>query len=242
VAYRTDLLFQGLMTAMGMAAGGAALGIVFSHVRTLAGWNLAEAIVLLGTFTAVSGLLETFVEPNLSFFSSKLLSGELDDALLQPVSSLFLVSLGSAQPWALSQVILGLGVMGAGLERMGGSLTVGGLLAGLILLPAGIVTLWSYRVLLASFAFWAPGLDPTVLFSAFWQMGRYPVTIYRGPVRWALTYAVPVGFVTTVPVRVLTHGPDSGMLLSSLLALIGSLVAVHVVWHAGLRRYTSATS
>lgn len=243
LAYRADMAFQGLMTATGIAAGVAAVGIVFAHVRTLAGWTLGETIVLLGAFIAISGLLQTFVEPNVGFFSTKVKNGELDDLLLQPAPSLFVATLGTSQPWALSQTLLGLLIMTLGLQSAGAALTVAGVLAGFALLLCGAVIAWAFRVLFTvSLAFWAPGLDLTVAFSGFWQMGRYPVSIYSRPVRWILTYIVPVAFVTTIPVNVLAHGPDALLMFESLLVACVSVALVFITWRAGLRRYTGATS
>jgi ABC-2 type transport system permease protein len=216
--------------------------MVFARAPTLAGWTLGETIALLGAFTAVGGLLETFVGPNLDLFAARVQRGELDDVLLQPAPSLFLASQGTARPWALAQVPLGLAVMAAGLLRTGTALTIAGVLAGLARLAGGAVIAWARRVLLASLAFWAPGLDLSVAFSGFWQLGRYPVAVYTGPIRWALTYAVPVALVTTAPVHALTHGPDPALIAQGLVAISGLIVVVNVVWRAGLRRCTGATS
>lgn len=64
---------------------------------------------------------------------------------------------------------------------------------------------WASRVLLVITAFWSPALTPDVLYGALWQLGRYPVSIYRPAVRALLTYVVPVAFVATYPARALTH-------------------------------------
>jgi len=85
MAFRLDFLFQVLLTALNVAAGVAALGIVFSRTPSLGGWSRGEAIVLLGTFQLLSVFLNTFVTPNLQWFRGQLLGGHLDDLLLKPV-------------------------------------------------------------------------------------------------------------------------------------------------------------
>src|SRR5689334_10577101 len=54
MAYRANLLFQIGMSVVGVAASLATLGVVFSKTASLAGWSLADSMVLLGTFEAVS--------------------------------------------------------------------------------------------------------------------------------------------------------------------------------------------
>lgn len=102
--------------------------------------------------------------------------------------------------------------------------------------------MWSYRLVLASIAFWAPGLDATVLFWGLWEMGRYPVSIYREPVRWGLTYVIPVAFVATTPVQVLSHGITVSTAVENAVAVGGSVLLVTLVWRAGIRRYAGATT
>jgi ABC-2 type transport system permease protein len=243
LAYRANLIFEAVQVFVGTAAGLLALLAVFSHTKSLAGWTLAETIVLLGAFQIITGLLQTFVLPNLSWFAaSKVMSGELDDLLLRPVSSLFMASLGTCQPWALSGVALGMVIIAIGAAQAGVLPTVASASAALLLLAVGAVLAWSSRVLLACLAFWAPGFEPDVLYSAVWQLGRYPVNIYHPAIRWLLTYVVPVAFIAAVPARTLTRGANPLLLVGGLAAAGASVWMAQSVWQAGLRRYTSATS
>jgi ABC-2 type transport system permease protein len=242
LAHRANLLFQVVRTAMSLAAGVVAIGVVFLKVRTLAGWRFEEAIAVLGAFQVVNGLTGALVEPNLAWFSGRVTGGQLDDLLLHPAPSLFLASLGTCNPWSLLDSLFGAGTLLWAATRMSATLTVGGAVACVVLLLIGFVIDWAWRVLLASFAFWAPGVHPVVLYSALWQAGRYPVGIYPRAMRALLIYVVPVAFVATFPARALTHGPDLKRIVGGLLiACIACLIA-HVAWQAGLRRYTGATS
>jgi ABC-2 type transport system permease protein len=242
LAFRVDLMFQVLMTVISLASGLAALSLVYTQTDTLGGWNLAEAIVLLGTYQIVSGILATFIEPNVTWFAGQVKSGKLDEALLKPVSSIFLVSLGSCAPLALSEVGMGTVVLGIGLGQLGAVPTLWGVVGWSVLLMAGIVITWASRVLLASLALWSPGIELDVVYGALWQFGRYPVSVYRQPLRFVLTWVLPVAFVSTFPALALTRGVDSILLIGGLCIGLVAIVIVQIVWNAGLRRYTIATS
>ncbi|MBA3944770.1 MAG: ABC-2 family transporter protein [Herpetosiphonaceae bacterium] len=242
LAFRANLIFQMLMTATGLGAGLAALGIVYSQTQTLGGWRLGDVIVLLGTYQIVSGVLATFIEPNVMWFAGQVKSGKLDDILLKPISSLFLASLGSCAPLELSQVMLGLVVVAVGLVTMGTAVTLWNSVGWLLMLMLGIAVMWASRVLVASVALWAPGIDLDVVYGALWQFGRYPVSIYQPPIRFVLTYVLPVAFISTLPARALTHGTSLPLLVFGLLVGLGAVMIVRTVWNLGLRRYTSATS
>ncbi len=242
LAHRANLFFQMLTTASRIAAGLATLYVVYAQTERLAGWSLAEATVLLGTYQLVSGVLATFIEPNLIWFSNQVKSGKLDEVLLKPVPSILLASLGTCAPLALSQVALGLVVLGIGIDQLDRIPTLWNATGWLLMLAVGVVITWTSRLLLASLAFWAPHFELDVLYGALWQFGRYPVDIYRQPIRSVLTYVLPVAFIASIPARVLTRGEPPALLFAGFLAGIVAVVAVRSIWEAGLARYTSATS
>jgi ABC-2 type transport system permease protein len=97
-------------------------------------------------------------------------------------------------------------------------------------------------VLLASLALWAPSVQLDVVYGALWQFGRYPVSVYRQPLRFVLTYVLPVAFISTVPALALTRGAGPILILIGLVVGTGAIAIVHIVWKTGLRSYTSATS
>lgn len=242
LAHRANLTLSLVLMIIDLGASVAALSLVFTQTATLAGWRPFEALALLGAFQLVSGLLNAFLEPNLAWFAGKVTSGELDDALLQPVPSLFTVSMGACSPLALPRVILGAVLIGVAVA-LGGGASFGGLLTCLALLAAGAAITWATRVMLATLAFWAPGFEPSILYSAFWQLGRYPIGVYHPLIRHLLTYVVPVAFIATLPAEALMRG-QGGIELALLGAGVAALafVAATLAWRAGIKRYTGATS
>jgi ABC-2 type transport system permease protein len=245
LAHRTNLAVSVALSALGAAGTLGALAAVYAHVERLAGWRFGEALVLLGVYLIVSGLLETFVWPNLQWFGGKVKDGQLDDLLLTPAPVLFTATFGACQPLALTGVALGVAFVVAGVRALGAGavlITPANILACAALLLAGAVVAWALRLLIAGVALWSPGLELDVFYSSLWQLGRYPVDVYAPWVRRVLTYVVPVAFVSTFPARTLTHGADPQALLAGLFAACSSVVVVSAVWRAGLRRYSSATS
>lgn len=243
LAFRSDLVFQAIRMAIELAAGLAALALVYSRTDVLSGWKPAETLGVLGFYTVMTGVLQAFLEPNLAFFAATIVQpGKLDDLLLRPVPNVLLASLGTCQPWALTQVPVGTSVAIIGTIRATGAPGGERLAACLVLFTAGVAILWSTRVLLAATAFWAPHLEPEVLYDAFWQLGRYPIAIYPPAVARLLTFVLPVALIVTFPAQALTRGADSFVVIAGPLAGLGSVAVTMRVWQAGLRRYTSATS
>lgn len=240
LAFRVNFVFQLLLTTLGILASILAIIPIFQRTSEIGGWSFADVIVLMGTFQFVSGLLSTFVEPNLSFFQGKVTSGEVDDLLTRPMPSLFVASFNSCNPWSLFQALIGVLVISAGV-RINHDFAAN-LLIFVMQVFVGFLIAWAYRVMVASIAFWAPGTEPSVLFDAFWQFGRYPATVYTRSVRWVLTFVVPVASVAMFPAQTLTHGANLLCVCGSLLLGVVSITFAVLIWSLGLRRYTSATS
>src|SRR5687767_12215537 len=115
LAFRANLFFDIAVAGAGLASTVGTILLVFTQTDRLAGWTRPETLVLAGTFQLLSGIKATFIDPNLSWFPSRgIREGNLDAYLLQPAPSLFLASLATANPLALVQTLLGLGVVVVG--------------------------------------------------------------------------------------------------------------------------------
>jgi len=242
VTFRADMLFELALTVVGAASSLAALAVVYTRTDTLGGWTPGEAIALLGTFQIVSGLRTAFVEPNVQWFGEQVKDGRFDAMLVQPAPTIVLASLGTCAPLALMQVALGIGVVVFGVLRTATAITLAGTVAWLVLLMAATVIMWATRVFIAAVVFWAFGLSLDVVYDAIWQFARYPVQSYRSPLKLILTYILPVALIATVPVDVLAR--DGGFIAVPIAIAIAAAACATtgLVWRAGLRRYTSATS
>lgn len=242
LAYRTEIFVRIGLAVVGAFSTLVALAALFSRVETLAGWTYGEAVLVLGMFLVVNGLLLTFVEPNLEWFAEKLRSGMLDDVLVRPVPSILLASFATSRPWSLADVVMGVAVAGYGIASLDTPVAAGGVAAAVGLVGVGAVAAWAIRLACATVTFWALGLELSVFWFAPWTLGRYPVDAYGRVARTFLTYVIPVAFVATFPARALTRGASAELLGGGLLTAVVMAGGVTLLWRAGLRRYTSATS
>ena len=75
-----------------------------------------------------------------------------------------------------------------------------------------------------------------------YEAGRWPVTIYPGALRWALTFLVPVAFAVTVPAEALTGRLTASSLLGAAALALALLVGSRWFWSVGIRHYTGASA
>lgn len=242
IAFRANLAISSVQALVTTGAGLATIGVVYHQTDELVGWSLGEALVLLGTFQIVTGLLMTFIEPNVQWFAQSVATGQLDEKLLKPVSSLFLASLGTHAPFGLVQALLGVGLVIAGQREIGNATGLSNIGGWLAMLLVSLAIAWATRVGLAIIALWMPALELGVVYHAVWQFARYPVAIYGQPLRFALTWVLPLTLISTAPATALARGiPWPTFLIAAGISFVG-IALVQRLWTLGLRRYTSATS
>ena len=104
------------------------------------------------------------------------------------------------------------------------------------------MVLYSLLLAFAGLVFWSPGFLFGWVFDGIFEMARYPVNLYPEWIRLILTWIVPLGVMTTVPVRALTGMLTPQMFLGSLLLAILLFIGATALFRLGLRRYTSASS
>jgi ABC-2 type transport system permease protein len=105
-----------------------------------------------------------------------------------------------------------------------------------------MLVLYAILLVFAGLVFWSPGFLFTWVFDGIFQMARYPVGAYPGWMSWLLTWAVPIGLITTIPAQALSGRLEAKMLWGSAGFSILALIGASALFRAGLRRYASASS
>jgi ABC-2 type transport system permease protein len=218
--------------------------VLFGQVESIRGWDLPSTLALLGVYLMVGALRGLFLGPSLDALAGmdgEVWTGQFDFTLLRPVDAQFLASFRHWRPFALIDLALGLVVVGIAVARLGQSLPLAQLASFLVAMVAAVTILYATLLLFCTLVFWSPGLF-TWIFDSLFQMARYPVGIYPGWLRFALTWIVPVGVMTTVPATALSGGLTAGVLAGAVALALLFLVGASLLFRLGLRRYASASS
>lgn len=242
VQYRVNFFVQLLQSAIAVGTALAVLALVFGYAGDVGGWSRDELLVLLGLHVLLGGVIQTFVQPNMTRLMTDIREGTLDFALLKPVDSQFLVSVREVSVWQLTDVAVGAGIVAFGVARVG-AVTPAGALGFAAAMLCGVVLVYCTWLVVTVGAFWLVNMDFVVeLFEGVYQAGRWPVTIYPGWLRAGLTVLVPLAFAVTVPAEALT-----GRLTGTTLATAAGFTLLVVVltrlwWRRGIRRYDGASA
>ena len=244
-AYRVNFATHLAHALLNFAAGLLGLTVVFYQAQTLNGWTYEASLAVLGVYLTVSALRSLFISPSLDALAGmdgEVWQGTLDFTLLRPVDTQFLASVRHWQPFALLDLLLGVGVLGAAATQLGSALSLAGWLSFLLALAAGTLTLYALLLAFTGLVFWSPGFLFTWVFDGLFQMARYPVGFYPGALRLLLTWVLPLGLITTIPAQALRAELAPGGLAASLAGAILLTYGASMLFRAGLRRYASASS
>ncbi len=240
--YRANFFASALESVAQVGVGLLGLALFLGNSDSLGGWSYPQAALVLGLFMLTQGFISVALQPNLSRIAEQVREGSMDFTLLKPLDAQFLVSTRNLNLFRLSDALVGAGIVVWAAARLP-EVTLGGLLLGALLYLCALVMVYSVWLSLSTTAFWwikVPNI--TELFNGAFGAGRFPVVAFPAPVRFALTFVVPIAFITTVPAQAALGQ------LSLTLAVISPLIALtlwllsRLFWLHALRSYTSASS
>ncbi len=247
--YRLNFL-GALLVSLGDSAV-ALLGLALLYSRPgasgpggsgVGGWSYPQALLVVAFFMLTQGFISVALQPNLSKVAESIRTGTLDFTLLKPIDAQWSVSTRSLNLLRLGDVLVGLVILGYALPRLD-HVPAGGLLLAALLYLCALVTVYSVWFMLATTAFWFVKTDNvTELFNGVFGAGRFPVTSFPAPVRLALTFVLPVAFITTVPAQAITGTLTPGLGLLAPLLAVWLFVVSRLFWRRALASYTSASS
>jgi len=245
--YRADFFTEGLTSLFWIFTALAPLFVVYDQRPEVEGWSFGEALLVVGWFTLLQGLLEGAINPSLTGVVEHIRKGTLDFVLLKPADAQFLVSTQRFLPWRAFNVLTGLALFGYAFWLLGRLPSLTGLLASVLLLGTSTLLLYSLWILTVSAAFFVVRVDNlTYLFSSIFDFARWPSSVFKGVARGSLTflftYVIPLALMTTFPAEAML---DRLPALSLVGAVGGSLVFAWLarrVWRYSIGHYTSASS
>ncbi len=241
--YRVNFLINVVMSVAWMGWGIVSATILFQVRSTIAGWSFDETLVVIGLFSAFSGLVEAVFRPNVTSIIEQIRDGTFDFVLVKPVNAQFISSLRSIVIWRIFDIIAGFAIITVALGRLGITPTPGQIAMFLVMVLLAAVIVYSLWLMMVTLAFWFVKVDNlSELFGAFYEAGRFPVSIYKGWIRGLLTFIVPIAFITTVPAEVLLQRADAIPLGWGVALAAAFFLASNRFWNFAIRSYSSASS
>jgi len=220
------------------------LMLLGKNSHSMAGYSIDQIVIFFMTFNMIDVLSQMFLR-GVYMFQSKVRTGEFDYFLIKPVNALFRALTGSPDFNDFFMLVPLIGFFIWYVGQMGNSgLPISSLnfFIYLLLIMNGLLIATALHIFVLCIGILTQEVDNAIwLYRDFSQMGRFPVDIYREPLRWVVTFVVPVGIMMSVPAKVLIGEMNSLVLLAFGVGIASFLLALWA-WNRAIKSYTSASS
>ena len=208
--------------------------------KSLAGYNLNQTLLFFFTFNLVDTFSQ-FLFREVYRFRPLIVTGGFDLVLSKPVSALFRSLMGGADIIDLITIV---------------PLTIATFYVAhllnpsflqsvfyLLLLINGLVIASAFHIFVLGLGIVTLEIDHTIMiYRDLSALGRFPIDIYKEPLRGIITFLIPVGVMVTFPAKVIM-GLMSPMGVLWSLAFGGLILFLSLkFWKFALKKYTSASS
>lgn len=214
---------------------------VFNHVEKIAGYNLAETALFFLTFNLVDMIAQIFFR---GVYGARrtVAEGDFDFYLVQPCSPLFRMVFSTVDFLdivTLIPVLVMVFMVFGRLPPLGWERYA----AYAALVANGVGLIFSIHVFVAGLTVRTQELENAIwIYRDVMFMGKFPVDFYARPVRWALTFGVPIAVMTTFPAKALLGLLTPAWAAYSVALTFAGLVFSFYWWRGSVARYTSSSS
>lgn len=243
--YRGAFWIDRIAQIITYASSFAIIWIIAERFGGLAGWDWSQ-LALLFSFH----LLGYSLGAALSFTQMRQLEeavrlGTLDTLMTKPMSPWAYIVFSGVNPGYAGHMLLGVVMLVWSLTIVDVPWSPGWVLYFIgALLSAGMVTGALFTIIGATALIWTRSNHLYSVFFSFWDLSRYPLSIFPAAIQTALISVVPLGFMASVPVAVLLGKPVPilGGLAGPVALLAGPFLVVLAVlqWRYCIRRYQGA--
>ncbi|MGV3615877.1 MAG: ABC transporter permease [Fimbriimonas sp.] len=220
----------------------AILFVVYRNTDSVAGWTRGDALILAATVFLMNAFANALFF-SLSEIPSQVRMGTLDFVVTKPVDSQFWVSTRRFNFDQIGTLVAGVIMIAIGVSSAHLSPSPLQWLGYLTLVASALALFYAFNLALMTTGVWLVRVDNLwVLSESIVQVARYPLDIYGSGLQRLLTFAVPLGLLSTIPARQLVRGFDPSMVALGVGWAVASLLLSRAFWRFALRHYSSASS
>lgn len=241
--FRFDFFLWSMVELFWMAVNVMMIAVIYRHTSSIAGWSKYEMLLLVGTSMLIQRFLMGFFWSSIFEVSRNVRTGNFDFFLVQPGNVMFMATTRKLDPDGLANSVIAAALVAYSAKQLGLHPGVGGILLYAFLVGCGLVIHYSILVLTMSLSFWitsAQGVEGS--YFTLTEFSRLPREAFRGFASMLFVWALPVVVVSNAPARVLLHGFDPRWAAWLFAVALAWFALAVIVFHRGLKRYSSASS
>ena len=207
---------------------------------SLAGYTSNQIIFFFLTFNLID-VITQFLFREVYGFRQMIVKGDFDLVLVKPISPLFRSLMGGSDiidfitipPLIVLTIIYAVNLHP----------TFIGVITYLILVINSLLIATAFSIAILALAIITLEIDHAVMiYRDVTNLGKFPVDIYKEPLKGLLTYIIPVGVMMTFPAKALMGLTNIFVIIISLIIGVVAMFLALKFWKFALTKYTSASS
>ncbi len=216
--------------------------ILFLHTNTLGGLTEPQIMVFVATHLFIDALIMTFLANNIWFLPHYINRGDLDYYVTRPVSPQFFLFFRDISVSSFINLILNIGILIWALS-LNTNYELPNIFKYVFLFINGVTLYFCFRMLFILPVFWVQssrGFD-----EAFYNLevvAERPDTIFKGFTKKIFSSIIPMAIIASYPTRALFGKLENWELINAFGVTLFFFILMQLMWRAGLKSYTSASS
>lgn len=243
IEYRADFFVNAIVKMAESVAGLLIIILITNISNGIAGWTPSEVMLINLTFTLTTVLSSFLFISGLQRFSESLNKGNIDRYLYLPVDLQF-TSMMSLFDWSqIFRIIASILLIIWVIVKFNISVNIGNIFLYIYLILISTLIMPLFVLIITSSIFWFNRVRNIHLFGVILlEQGKMPTEIFKG--LWYIFFStiIPLLFVATVPVGILTGKYSLYFVSYATLIFIVLFVVSRKVLSLGVKKYTGSSS
>lgn len=241
--FRFDFILWSTVEFFWMAVNLLLVTVIYNHTDSIAGWSKYEMMLLVGTAMLVQRFLMGFFWSSLFEMGRNVRTGHFDFFLAQPGNVMFMATTRKLDLDGLMNSLVAIGVVIYSAQKLGLHPGVADIVLYALMIGCGVLIHYSALLIVVSLSFWitnAQGFESS--YFTMFEFSRLPRAAFKGVSRILFVWGLPAVVVSNIPSQTLLTGfnlTDSLWIIGVTAFWFGLAV---IVFHRGIRRYSSASS
>ena len=241
--YRLNIAVMVFTDILWYSAQIAVFEVLFHNANSISGWTLESTRVFLGVLFVVDALWMILFSENLDRISEKVRRGDIDLLLTKPINSQFMLSFQRMNTSYVLNIAMASCWLIWALIRLDHAFIWTRLLMLVILIPCSLAIVYGIRFLFSvSALIFTQAENINYVWYQIYRLGTRPDSIYPPWLRYTILTIIPVGFVASVPARLILGEQSYELIAASIGLATISIFLSRFFWKFALRFYSSASS
>ncbi len=241
--YRVDFVISSIGMFFSSLATLGIFWVLFNSITDLAGWSLMEMAFIYAFYMIAISPMQILFD-NIWQIRFQLQQGTFIKYYFRPLNMMFYYMSEVFDLKGLTQLAAGIALLIYSSIQLGLAWSPDKILLLIIALFGAALVLIAIVVSAGCAAFWV--LDSYPVLGLAWRLREfapYPMSIFDGAFRFALTYLIPIGFVAFYPSQFFLRPSEvSPLVYVSPLVGIGLFALMYWVWTRGVNSYSGTGS